>query len=99
MIRFIPFFLVSACFLLAVFYNSIAWAIFLLPLFIIGLWDLFQTSNSLYRNYPFIGHIRSLSEQIRPQIHQYFVESDTEGKPVDRVQRSQVSQRSNDKVD
>lgn len=38
-------------------------------------------------------------EQIRPQIHQYFVESDTEGKPFERVQRSLIYQRADDKVD
>ncbi len=99
MIRFIPFSLLSLGFLIAIVFGSMLWAAVLLPLILIGLWDLIQTGNSLYRNYPVVGHIRGLSEQIRPQIHQYFVESDTEGKPFDRVQRSLVYQRADNKVD
>jgi glutamate synthase domain-containing protein 2 len=98
-IRFIPFILLILGFLLAVIFGSMIWSAILLPLVLIGSWDLIQTRNSLHRNYPVIGHIRGLSEQIRIQIQQYFVESDTEGKPFDRVQRSLVYQRADNSVD
>jgi glutamate synthase domain-containing protein 2 len=59
----------------------------------LGIWDLVQTRRGLMRNYPLTGHIRVLSETFGPQIRQYFVENDTEGKPFDREQRSLVYQR------
>ena len=99
MIRFVPFSLLCILLFIAITTHSTLWTLLTLPLFILGLWDLFQSKNSLYRNYPIIGHIRTLSEQIRPQIHQYFVESDTDGKPFNQVQRSLVYHRANSNVD
>ena len=46
------------------------------------------------RNFPVIGHGRYLLEKIRPEIMQYFVETDMEGKPFNRIFRSLVYQRS-----
>jgi glutamate synthase domain-containing protein 2 len=45
------------------------------------------------RNYPLIGHLRFMLETIRPEIRQYFLESDTEATPFSRQQRSLVYQR------
>jgi glutamate synthase domain-containing protein 2 len=45
------------------------------------------------RNYPVIGHLRYLLEFIRPEIRQYFIESDREAVPFSRQQRSLVYQR------
>jgi hypothetical protein len=45
------------------------------------------------RNYPVIGHLRFLLEFIRPEIRQYFIESDNEAAPFSRQQRSLVYQR------
>ena len=73
---------------------SFLWAwIALGPLIGVGFFDYFQTSHALLRNFPIIAHGRYLLEMIRPEIHQYFVESDTEGVPFDRDQRSIVYQR------
>ena len=58
------------------------------------LYDRFQKKHSILRNYPLIGRIRYLSELIRPEIRQYFIESDIDGKPFNRRQRSLVYQRS-----
>lgn len=66
------------------------WLIGLLPLSLIGLYDLFQRRHSILRNYPLLGHFRWIAEGIRPEIHQYFVESDTDGAPFDRNARSLV---------
>jgi glutamate synthase domain-containing protein 2 len=59
----------------------------------IGLNDIQQKSHTLSRNYPVLGHVRYLFETIRPELRQYIVESDTDGKPFDRNHRSQVYRR------
>jgi glutamate synthase domain-containing protein 2 len=59
----------------------------------VGVYDLRQTKRSILRNYPIIGHIRFMLEFIRPEIRQYFIESDTEAHPFSRAQRSLVYQR------
>lgn len=64
------------------------------PLLAMGVYDYFQTTHSVRRNFPLIGRMRYLMELIRPEIYQYFIESDTEGVPFDRDQRSLVYQRS-----
>lgn len=46
------------------------------------------------RNYPIVGRLRWLAEWFRPKITQYFVESDTDGKPFSRLMRSLAYQRS-----
>ena len=58
-----------------------------------GFHDLAQTKRAVLRNYPVIGHMRFLLEFIRPEIRQYFIESDNEAAPFSRAQRSLVYQR------
>jgi len=58
-----------------------------------GVHDLRQTRHAILRNYPVIGHLRFLLEFIRPEIRQYFIESDAEAAPFSRAQRSLVYQR------
>jgi len=78
-------------------YRPTLWlAIITLPLIGLGLRDCFQTKHAVLRNFPIIGHFRYLLEEIRPEIQQYFVESDTSGRPFDRTQRSLVYQRAKD---
>jgi len=64
-----------------------------LPVIALGLHDLVQRRHSLLRNYPVIGHGRYLMESVRPELQQYFVESNTDGMPYDRARRSLVYQR------
>ena len=64
-----------------------------LPFIALGLHDLIQRRHSLLRNYPIIGHGRYLMESVRPELQQYFVESNTDGMPFDRSLRSLVYQR------
>jgi glutamate synthase domain-containing protein 2 len=73
----------------------------LLCLFLTGLgWrDAHQRRHSVLRNYPVIGHIRFLLEFIRPEIRQYFIESDHEAAPFSRQQRSLVYQRAKGDAD
>jgi glutamate synthase domain-containing protein 2 len=73
----------------------------LLFLFLVGLgWrDTRQSRHSILRNYPVIGHLRFLLEFIRPEIRQYFIESDNEAAPFSRQQRSLVYQRAKNDSD
>lgn len=65
----------------------------------LGLYDLRQTRKSVLRNYPIIGHVRFMLEKIRPEIRQYFLESDTEATPFSRNQRSLVYARAKAETD
>ena len=62
---------------------------------ILGIQDMLQTKHTVRRLYPFFGRFRYLLESVRPEIQQYFVESDTSGTPIPREFRSLVYQRSN----
>lgn len=69
------------------------------PIFIRGVMDVTQTRQSILRNFPVIGHGRYLMELIRPEINQYFVESNKDGVPFDRERRSIVYQRAKKQLD
>jgi glutamate synthase domain-containing protein 2 len=64
-----------------------------------GVHDLRQARHAILRNYPVIGHLRFLLEFIRPEIRQYFIESDAEAAPFSRAQRSLVYQRAKGEPD
>lgn len=55
--------------------------------------DLVQRQHSVLRNYPVVGHLRYLLEDIRPEIQQYFIERNWDGRPFDRDTRSVIYQR------
>jgi len=63
------------------------------PVIILGLIDMFQTKHTIRRLYPFLGRFRYMLESVRPEIQQYFVESDTSGTPIPREFRSLIYQR------
>jgi glutamate synthase domain-containing protein 2 len=65
----------------------------------LGIWDLIQTSHSLKRNYPILANLRFVLEKIRPEIRQYFLESETDGTPFNRAKRSVVYQRAKGQLD
>ncbi len=50
-----------------------------------GIYDMFQTKHSLIRNFPLFGRARWVMEALRPKLYQYFVESDTDGRPINRM--------------
>ncbi|WP_018179679.1 FMN-binding glutamate synthase family protein [Jongsikchunia kroppenstedtii] len=60
---------------------------------LVGVYDLIQKHHSVTRNYPIVGHMRFLLEEIRPEIRQYFIEANTEGRPFDRELRDLVYDR------
>ena len=59
----------------------------------VGMYDLQQSRHAILRNYPVIGHLRFMLEYVRPEVRQYFIESDSEAAPFSRAQRSLVYQR------
>jgi glutamate synthase domain-containing protein 2 len=65
----------------------------------VGVHDMLQKRHSVLRNYPIVGHLRYFLEFIRPEIRQYFIESETEAAPFPRAERSLVYQRSKNEPD
>jgi hypothetical protein len=43
---------------------------------VLGTRDLIQTRHAVLRNYPITAHLRFLLEEIRPELRQYFFESE-----------------------
>lgn len=80
--------------LVSLVWTPILWLFLIIaPLILVGIFDLIQTGRTLLRIYPVIGHLRYFLEMIRPEIQQYFVESDLDGRPLSREFRSLVYQR------
>lgn len=78
-------------------YISWYWVIlftFCFVLFILGSIDMIQNRHTIKKTYPLVGRFRYLFEELRPKMYQYFIESDTDGKPIHRVDRSTIYQRS-----
>jgi glutamate synthase domain-containing protein 2 len=65
----------------------------------VGIYDLQQSHHAILRNYPIIGHLRFMLETIRPEIRQYFLESETEASPFSRAQRTLVYTRAKGQSD
>ena len=59
----------------------------------IGLYDYCQKKRAVLGNYPLVGRFRFLFESIRPELRQYFWESDNDELPYSRNQRAMVYQR------
>src|SRR5271155_5453288 len=76
------------------FWHPILWSLLAtVPAYLLGLSDMLQTQKTILRNYPLVGRGRYWMEVLRPKIYQYFVESDINGRPFSRYQRSVVYQR------
>ena len=78
---------------------SVAGLVVFSLLALVGVVDLTQTYSAIRRNYPIIGNLRFMLEKIRPEIRQYFIESDTEATPFSRSQRSLVYARAKGETD
>ena len=86
--------------LIAWFWPPILWAfVVIVPVVLRGIADIVQTRQAVRRNFPVIGHGRYLMEMIRPEINQYFVESNSDGRPFSRNDRSVVYQRAKGELD
>ena len=85
---------------LGLFATGFLWLYLLvLPLFCLGLYDLNQRKHTILRNFPVIGHFRFWLEVIAPEIHQYLIESDLDGRPIPRERRSIVYERAKGTLD
>ncbi|MEM7432746.1 MAG: FMN-binding glutamate synthase family protein [Pseudomonadota bacterium] len=81
-------------------FESGGWVLMVFVLLtLVGIRDKQQAPSSILRNYPITGHLRFLLESFRPEIRQYFLESDTEAAPFSRQQRSLVYQRAKGEPD
>ncbi len=73
------------------------WVLWLLapiiPLAALGFYDALQRRHTVLRNFPIIGHGRYLMERIRPEIQQYFIDSNIDAYPIERELRAIVYQR------
>jgi len=88
---------VSLLLVLAIYqiWPPILWAlVIVIPYVLIGLHDVLAVKHTILRNYPVVGHFRYMLEFIRPEIQQYFIESDRDGTPFSREVRSLVYQKS-----
>lgn len=82
------------CLLIALQSAWFLWPAAIAALFaLLGLADYTQPRQAIRRNYPVLAHFRFFFEYIRPEIRQYFIESDTEELPYSRAQRSIIYQR------
>jgi glutamate synthase domain-containing protein 2 len=50
-------------------------------------YDLVQRHHAILRNFPLVGHLRYVLEEVGPELRQYIVTSNTEEKPFSRDQR------------
>jgi glutamate synthase domain-containing protein 2 len=70
-----------------------------ISLAVIGTVDVLQKRHAVLRNYPLSAHIRFILEEIRPEIRQYFLESEKDGTPFSRDKRALVYQRAKQALD
>jgi glutamate synthase domain-containing protein 2 len=86
--------------IISLFWKPVLWLfLIVLPLILMGIFDLIQKKHAIRRNFPVVGRLRYFLESIRPEIMQYFVENDRDGRPMDRVTRSMIYQRAKNVTD
>jgi len=86
--------MISGILLAARVWPPVLWALVIVgPLVALGLYDCVQGEHALLRNFPLLAHARYGMESIRPEIQQYFIESNIDAFPIDREMRSIVYQR------
>ena len=82
------------------FWQPFLWVlVVLIPLILLGIYDMYQTKHAIMRTFPILGRGRYWMEWLRPKIYQYFVESDIDGRPFNRTERSLIYQRAKKDVD
>jgi len=79
---------------LAFIWPAILWLLIPVGAYVgLGLWDIYGSKSNVLTNYPVIGHLRYALEFISPEIRQYFIETNENGRPFNRLQRKQVYHR------
>lgn len=83
--------------LLSLWWPGAAWSLlFIGPLVLLGIRDSLQRKHTVLRNFPVIGHGRYFMEMVRPEIQQYFIESNIDAFPIEREMCSVVYRRIDD---
>jgi glutamate synthase domain-containing protein 2 len=80
----------------AVVLGGIGWiivAIVFAAIAVVGIHDVTQRRHSILRNYPILGHARFALEAVRPELQQYFIERNYDGRPFDRDTRTSIYER------
>lgn len=86
--------------IIGLFWSPLLWLLVLLiPITIVGYYDMRQEKHALWRTFPVVGHGRWIMEWIRPFLRQYLFESETDGAPVNRMFRSVIYQRAKGQLD
>jgi len=84
----------GALILLSLHWPAALWGlVVLVPITLVGLYDILFARHNVLRNYPVLGHLRYMLEFISPEIHQYFVEGPHDGAPFNREQRKIIYER------
>lgn len=78
---------------------ALYWLVLWVPYAVLGIYDLLLSKHAVCRNYPVFGHLRFLFEEIRPEIQQYFINTDLSGRPFNREIRTLVYTRGNGEAD
>ena len=87
-------FLVLGAGIFSYFWKPFAWSfVLIIPTLMVGFYDLTQTRHSIMSNFPVVGRMRWVAEWMRPKMYQYFVESDTDGAPYNRLSRNVIYRR------
>jgi len=100
--EFVWFSVISTFFVVGIsyFFHPFLWVlVILIPIILLGIYDMFQTKHSIRRVFPILGRIRYWMEWLRPKIYQYFVESDIDGRPFARTDRNIIYQRAKKETD
>ena len=79
--------------------NALFSFVIVAPLIYMGVVDMTQNRQAIRKNFPLLGRLRYVFEDMRPKIQQYFVESDTDGTPLNRNERSVIYQRAKKQID
>lgn len=83
-----------ALIILSLYFPWVWWSFALVgPIIALGISDLLDKKHTLRNNFPVLGALRYVMENLRPKIYQYFIESETDGAPINRMYRSIVYQR------
>lgn len=99
------FFLLISLALIGVLIAGIFWLptlyflIIIVPIYLVGIYDVLQRKSNILRNYPLWGHLRYILMSFRPQIQQYFIMNDQNGRPFNKEMRDLVYNRANHTLD
>jgi glutamate synthase domain-containing protein 2 len=91
--RFLVPFFITVCVFTYFYHGLLSLAIILGILLAVGTYNAIQTKHTILRNFPVLGYFRFLFEFISPELQQYFIERNTDGKPFSRQQRALIYQR------